>query len=225
MHIQSAIFDLSAPNLAACPDESLPEFAFIGRSNVGKSSLLNMLTGQKNLARVSQMPGFTKLINFFTINGTWRMVDLPGYGYARVAREDKSKFNKAVAEYIEHRPNLRGVFALVDSMIPPQDIDVAFVDWLAAHSIPFVFAFTKIDRVSKARVQANISAFMARVADLGEEPPEVFTCSSKTGEGRHELLGAIEEALGEAHKRPAARVTGAPQAVVAPRRPNPARPW
>src|SRR5580704_10929658 len=136
MNISSAIFDRSAPDLDACPDESLPEFAFIGRSNVGKSSLLNMLAGRDGLARVSPVPGYTKLINIFTMNQTWRLVDLPGYGFAAGAKKHSAKFNKAVAEYLEHRTNLCCVFALIDSGLTPQALDVEFVGWLARHAVP-----------------------------------------------------------------------------------------
>src|SRR3990172_9149022 len=158
MHILSASFDRSAPDLDSCPDESLPEFAFIGRSNVGKSSLLNMLSGKGDLARVSKTPGFTKLINVFTMNKTWRLVDLPGYGFAHVARKDRSKFNQAVNEYLQHRTNLCCVFALLDSGLPPQKIDLVFVEWLARHAVPFVLVFTKTDKVSPTKVRANIAA-------------------------------------------------------------------
>src|SRR3954467_3519206 len=127
MHISSATFHSSAPDLDSCPDESLPEFAFIGRSNVGKSSLLNMLAGREALARVSPTPGFTKLINIFTINNKWRLVDLPGYGFAQVARQDSARFNEAVHNYLEHRPNLSGLFVLIDSSVPPQGIDLEFL--------------------------------------------------------------------------------------------------
>ena len=127
MNISSAIFDRSAPDLAACPDESLPEFAFIGRSNVGKSSLLNTLAGVERLARVSPTPGFTKLINFFTMNKIWRLVDLPGYGFAAGARKAKFKFNRAVNDYLKHRQSLCCVFALLDSGLPPQEMDVEFI--------------------------------------------------------------------------------------------------
>jgi len=136
MHIASAIFHRSCPDLESCPDESLPEFAFIGRSNVGKSSLLNMLSGKPELAKVSPTPGFTKLINIFTMNKNWRLVDLPGYGYAKVARADKSQFNQAVMDYLEHRANLCLVFALIDSGLEPQDIDVEFIEWLAHNEVP-----------------------------------------------------------------------------------------
>lgn len=178
-----------------CPDESLPEFAFIGRSNVGKSSLLNMLSGRPELARVSTTPGFTKLINVFTMNKTWRLVDLPGYGFAQVARKDRSKFNRAVNNYLQHRTNLCLVFALLDSGLPPQEIDLAFVEWLTRHSIPFVLVFTKTDKTSPAKVQANIAAFTDQISGWFEKLPAIFTCSAKTQQGKEELLGVIAEAM------------------------------
>ena len=238
MHISSASFDRSAPDLASCPDESLPEFAFIGRSNVGKSSLLNLLSGKTGLARVSTTPGFTKLINIFTMNKRWRLVDLPGYGYAHVARQDKSQFNQAVAEYLQQRENLACVFALLDSGLPPQKIDLDFVEWLVSNSVPFVLVFTKTDTVSPAKVRNNIEAFTDHLSAWCEELPEIFTCSAKARRGRQELLGVIEEALtadqagGLADPEPIF-----PDAVTPPRevvdatrgargkRPNPARPW
>src|SRR5258708_33401807 len=148
MEISSAIFHFSATDLASCRDESLPEFAFIGRSNVGKSSLLNMLSGKQGLARVSTTPGFTKLINIFTMNKTWRLVDLPGYGFAHVARKDRSRFNQAVSDYLQHRTNLCLIFALIDSELSPQEIDVEFVEWLVRKSVPFVLVFTKTDKLA-----------------------------------------------------------------------------
>lgn len=195
VHIASAIFDCSAPNLDACPDESLPEFAFIGRSNVGKSSLLNLLAGERGLARVSPTPGFTKLINFFTINKTWRLVDLPGYGYAQVARKDRARFNRAVLQYLEHRTNLSLVFALIDTTTSPQEIDVELVEWLVRKQVPFVLVFTKADKVSAAAAQANIDAFRERIAPWFVQPPAHFTCSSELKQGRNALLGVIEETL------------------------------
>jgi len=236
MHISSAIFDRSAPDLASCPDESLPEFAFIGRSNVGKSSLLNMLAGEQGLARVSPTPGFTKLINIFTMNRCWRLVDLPGYGFAQVAREDKSKFNQAVADYLRNRTNLCRVFALIDSGLTPQKIDLEFVEWLARSAVPFVLVFTKSDRSPPATVQANMDAFMAQIAAWFVQPPAVFTCSATTGQGRQELLGVVSEAmtairagLGDELGNPAPEkpVLTRKQKVKAARqsRPNAARPW
>ena len=191
MHIASAIFDCSAPDLSACPDESLPEFAFIGRSNVGKSSLLNTLAGVERLARVSPTPGFTKLINFFTMGKTWRLVDLPGYGYAEGSRKHVSQFNRAVANYLKHRPNLCCVFLLIDSGLEPQPIDLEFVQWLASHALPFVIVFTKTDRGTPEAVAANIAAFKERIAGWFEQLPEIFQCSSATGHGRTELLAVI----------------------------------
>lgn len=191
MHIASAIFDRSASDLAGCPDESLPEFAFIGRSNVGKSSLLNTLAGAERLARVSPTPGFTKLINFFTVNKTWRLVDLPGYGYAEGSRKHVSQFNRAVANYLKHRPNLCCTFLLIDSGLEPQPIDLEFVQWLVSHALPFVIVFTKTDRGTPEAVAANIAAFKERIAGWFEQLPEIFQCSSATGHGRTELLAVI----------------------------------
>jgi len=195
VNISSAIFDRSAPDLDSCPDESLPEFAFIGRSNVGKSSLLNMLSGRLGLARVSPTPGFTKLINVFTMNKTWRLVDLPGYGFAQVARKDSAKFNEAVNDYLQHRPNLVCVFALIDSGLPPQKIDLEFVEWLARNTVPFVLVFTKTDRAKPATVRANIVAFTKCISEWCVKLPEIFTCSATTRQGRSELLRMIEEAM------------------------------
>ena len=195
MNISSAIFHSSAPDLASCPDESLPEFAFIGRSNVGKSSLLNFLAGKDQLARVSPVPGFTKLINDFTMNQSWRLVDLPGYGFAQVAREDCSRFNQAVSDYLEHRTNLCRVFALIDSGLPPQQIDLEFVEWLTRNAVPFILVFTKMDKVSPATAHANIAAFTECIAAWFEQLPMILTCSARAGQGRKELLAVIDEAM------------------------------
>lgn len=195
VNIASAIFDRSAPDLDSCPDEALPEFAFIGRSNVGKSSLLNLIAGQQGLARVSPTPGFTKLINFFTINKTWRLVDLPGYGYAKVARKDKAQFNQAVLEYLRERPNLHCVFALIDAGTPPQEIDLEFVEWLADNALPFVLVFTKVDKVKPEVARANIEAFKERILEWCAAPPEILTCSAAARSGRGALLAVIQEIL------------------------------
>lgn len=195
MIIKSAIFQCSAPDLESCPQDPVPEFAFIGRSNVGKSSLLNALTGKKGLAKVSDTPGYTKLINFFMINQSWRLVDLPGYGFAQVARADKAKFNKAVNNYLQHRENLAGVFVLINSLHIPQNIDLDFVHWLGGQGVPMVLVFTKIDKASAAKVQANIEAFKEAISGWFEELPEIFTCSSVTRSGLQDLLDAIEAVL------------------------------
>ena len=225
MNISSAIFDRSAPDLASCPDESLPEFAFIGRSNVGKSSLLNMLAGKDGMARVSAVPGFTKLINIFTMNKTWRLVDLPGYGFAQVARKDSARFNDAVLEYLQHRKNLCCVFALIDSTLPPQKIDLEFVEWLTGNTIPFVLVFTKSDRVSKVKAQENIAAFTGRIEAWFQKLPEIFTCSAMTEDGRRQLLGMIEKSIVAAlDEEPAEAESSAPE-TPAPAEDRPASGW
>ncbi len=233
VHISSAIFECSAPDLDACPDESLPEFAFIGRSNVGKSSLLNLLAGKAGLARVSPTPGFTKLINFFTINQTWRLVDLPGYGFAEGAKKDSARFNQAVARYLKQRPNLCLVFALLDSGLTPQEMDLAFVEWLARNAVPFVLVFTKTDKETPATVQANITAFRESIAAWFERPPASFICSAVEDQGRPELLGVVEEAMSaiQAETKPAAESLGnaaTPGRKAKPtrkHRPDLQRPW
>jgi GTP-binding protein len=192
VNISSVIFDGSAPDLDSCPDESLPEFAFIGRSNVGKSSLLNMLAGEQGLARVSPTPGFTKLINHFTVNQCWRLVDLPGYGFAQGARKDTARFNQIVNDYLVNRPNLCLVFVLIESGLAPQEIDLEFVEWLVRHAVPFVLVFTKTDKVSAVTVQTNIAAFTDRISAWFEKPPAVFTCSTTARQGRSELLEVID---------------------------------
>lgn len=195
MNITSAAFNCSAPDLESCPEVALPEFAFIGRSNVGKSSLLNALTGRKDLAKVSKTPGHTKMINFFTINNRWRLVDLPGYGFAQVARENKAKFNHAVNNYLINRENLFGVFVLIDSRHPPQKIDLEFVRFLGSKSVPIVLVFTKTDKSKPVRVQKNIELFKESILESFDELPEIFTCSSVTKSGLQELLAVIDEAL------------------------------
>ena len=202
----------------ACPDESLPEFAFIGRSNVGKSSLLNMLAGEAGLARVSPTPGFTKMINIFTINKIWRLVDLPGYGFAAGAKSESNRFNKSVANYLKHRANLCLVFALIDSGLTPQEIDLEFIEWLARNAVPFVLVFTKTDKVTPDVAQANIAAFTESIAAWFKQSPATFTCSANNGQGRQDLLGVIEEMM-TAIQAEAAKV----QATVAEKKNSPAR--
>ncbi|HWX18783.1 MAG TPA: ribosome biogenesis GTP-binding protein YihA/YsxC [Candidatus Binatia bacterium] len=232
MNISSAIFDCSAPDLDSCPDESLPEFAFIGRSNVGKSSLLNMLAGEQGMARVSSTPGFTKLINIFTMNQCWRLVDLPGYGFTQGARKDRARLNKAAAGYLEHRTNLCLVFALIDSGLAPQQIDLEFVEWLVRRAVPFVLVFTKTDKVSAVTVQTNVAAFTERISAWFEKLPAGFTCSAETGQGRQELLGVIDEQM-RAINAASSRAPVHPESLSAQtrvrenpkRRPDLNRPW
>lgn len=193
--INSAVFELSAPDLASSPAWALPEFAFIGRSNVGKSSLINMLTQRRDLAKVSVTPGKTKLLNFFVVNGRWSLVDLPGYGYAAVGHRERDEFNAAVSDYLEKRKNLLCVFALIDSRLPPQRIDLQFLTWLGECQVPHALVFTKTDKQSDTRTQAAIGEFMRTLADAGGVIPRTFITSSKTKDGRAALLRMIEEIL------------------------------
>ena len=196
MLIRSATFQISAPDLASCPDSDLPEFAFIGRSNVGKSSLLNMLAGKKELARVSPTPGHTQLINFFLIDNTWFLVDLPGYGYAKTAKTERDRFQEMIANYLEGRRNLACTFVLIDSRHTPQQIDLDFVQWLTHCPTPFALVFTKTDTMKAGAVQKNIALFQQRMAESGGELPRVFTTSAKTRSGKPELLEFIGTILG-----------------------------
>lgn len=195
MKINSANFEMSAPDLASCPAWALPEFALIGRSNVGKSSLINLLTGRTHLAKVSVTPGKTQLINFFVLNETWSLVDLPGYGYAHVSQRDRSAFNQAVGDYLRRRKNLFQVFVLIDSRLPPQRLDLEFLQWLAEGGAPYSLVFTKADKVAAAELARNVAALQRELAAWCAEPPAVLACSSRTKAGRAEVLGAIEGIL------------------------------
>ncbi len=196
MKIKSAVFTVSAPDLATCPPVFRPEFAFIGRSNVGKSSLINLLTEQRQLAMVSNTPGKTKLINFFLINGAWSLVDLPGYGHAHAAKSTREDFQRAIMDYLTQRPTLAGVFVLIDSRHSPQTIDLEFVEWLAANSpAPFALVFTKTDKQSAAATQNNQAQFMRHLPRRSGEPPKQFSTSAKTKHGRTELLDFIAQTL------------------------------
>jgi GTP-binding protein len=197
MLIISSNFETSAPTIATAPPAYMPEFAFIGRSNVGKSSLLNLISGRRELARVSKIPGFTKMINFFIMNKQWRLVDLPGYGYAKIARENSARFNAAVTEYLTQRPTLLVTFVLIDSRHAPQKIDLEFVQWLGGQSIPFVLVFTKIDQSKPEEVQENIRLFQEKMSEWWDNLPQVFTCSSVKRIGQAELLAFIEQTLQE----------------------------
>jgi GTP-binding protein len=193
--IKSAVFECSAPDLASCPQWALREFAFIGRSNVGKSSLINMLTERRELAKVSATPGKTQLINFFVINDRWSLVDLPGYGYAVVGHKKRDEFNKAVSEYLEQRKNLGCVFVLLDSRLPPQKIDLQFLAWIEECGVPHALVLTKTDKQSDTRTRATVELFMQSYAAGGRTLPSVFVSSAETKIGRMELLRFIEEQL------------------------------
>lgn len=195
MQIHSATFETSAPDLDHCPASTLPEFAFIGRSNVGKSSLINMLTKKKDLAVVSSKPGRTRLINFFQINRCWSLVDLPGYGYAKASGQQRHKFNEFVSDYLVNRENLSCVFVLIDSRLEPQKLDLEFTHWLIDYSVPFVLVFTKADKTKPAVMKKNIAAFQKAMAEFCEGLPRIYTCSAKTSDGRKEILNFIGEAI------------------------------
>lgn len=197
MKILTAAFKASSPDLASCPESALPEFALIGRSNVGKSSLINMLTRSQGLAKVSQVPGKTQLINFFTINNTWNLVDLPGYGYAKVGKKERGKFSAFVSDYLQHRPNLRGTFVLIDSRLSPQALDLEFLNWMVGCGLPLILAFTKTDTLSKGAVQKNIETFLVSMREITEEEPTYVLSSSKDQQGRKEILHLIGDALAE----------------------------
>jgi GTP-binding protein len=195
MKIKSAEFEVSAPDLASCPNWGLPEFALIGRSNVGKSSLVNMLTERRELAKVSDAPGKTQLINFFIINATWCLVDLPGYGYAEVGKQRRLEFNDAVADFLAGRRNLQCVYVLIDSRLPPQPIDIEFLQWLESEGVPYALIFTKTDKQSAQRGQAAMNAFMKGVGAWRTSLPEVFASSSKSRAGRGDILASIGRRL------------------------------
>ena len=194
MQIKSAIFNMSARDLQSAPDWARPEFAFIGRSNVGKSSMINMLSNKDALAKVSATPGKTQLLNFFVMNETWSLVDLPGYGYAKVAKSEKINFNESVGDYLEHRPNLQLLFVLIDSRLTPQAIDISFVSWLGECKIPFALVFTKADKQSPVKTKASIQVFLNSIPPhLTALPPVISSSKSRTG--RIEILKMIEHAL------------------------------
>ena len=198
MIIKSAEFKTSAPSLETCPESGLKEFAFIGRSNVGKSSLLNMLSGKKALAKVSATPGHTQLINFFTMNEQWTLVDLPGYGYAKMPKSMRRGFVEMVTNYLSKRPNIACVFVLVDSRLEPQEIDLEFIEWLVSCEVPMALVFTKADKLKDQHIENNIAAFLQELKKWCEGEPEMFITSSETKTGRAELLSFIEAALAKA---------------------------
>ncbi|MEM1257505.1 MAG: ribosome biogenesis GTP-binding protein YihA/YsxC [Bacteroidota bacterium] len=194
MKITSAEFVMSNSEVAKCPKEPLPEYAFIGRSNVGKSSLINMLVDHKNLAKTSGRPGKTQLINHFKINNSWFLVDLPGYGYARVSKKDKKTFQKYITDYFLKRKQLVSGFVLVDIRHEPQPIDLEFMEWLGTHGIPFSIVFTKADKLKKGAIQNYVDAYLKKLLEaLWEEAPPHFVTSSTQYVGRDKLLGYIDE--------------------------------
>lgn len=194
MKINSAEFIISNSDVKKCPNEPLPEYAFIGRSNVGKSSLINMLTGKKSLAKTSSKPGKTQLINHFKINSNWYLVDLPGYGYAKVSKSTKAVFQKFITEYFEQREQLVCGFVLIDIRLEAQKIDLDFINYLGESQIPFCIIFTKADKIGKVKAQQNIAAYRKKLLATGwEEIPQYFVTSSLESSGRDELLDFIDD--------------------------------
>lgn len=196
MRIKNARFVVSNTHVAKCPNTTLPEFAFIGRSNVGKSSLINMLTDRKQLAKTSGKPGKTQLINHFLINEQWHLVDLPGYGYARVSKKDKKEFQRYITDYFLARKQLISAFVLIDIRHKPQEIDITFMEWMGTQQIPFSIIFTKADKISERKVKLTVSSYINTLLEgAWEEAPPHFVTSSTSKIGKDEVLEYIETLL------------------------------
>lgn len=193
MKIQTAEFVLSNTDISKCPKPDKPEYAFIGRSNVGKSSLINMLTNNSKLAKTSGKPGKTQLINHFIINNEWYLVDLPGYGYAKVSKQERNIWKGFIREYITNRENLMCLFVLVDSRIPPQKIDLDFMYKLGENQVPFVIIFTKSDKLTKNEQSKNISAYLKNLNEIWDPLPQYFISSATEQTGKDQILELIEE--------------------------------
>lgn len=192
MEIKSAEFIISNATVDQCPDTNLPEYAFIGRSNVGKSSLINMLTNNKKLAKTSATPGKTLLINHFLINKGWYLVDLPGYGFAKRGKKEQEKLKQLISSYILRREQMTNLFVLIDSRLEPQKIDLEFITWLGENGIPFSVVFTKADKSKPSQLKASITRFLKTLEEQWEELPPYFVTSSEDRTGRSELLDYID---------------------------------
>lgn len=195
MLIKSAEYVISSARVDQCPQGELPEFAFIGRSNVGKSSLINMLTGRAGLAKTSATPGKTILINHFLINKEWYLVDLPGYGYAKRGQQQRDELQRMITGYILRREQMMNLFLLVDARHEPQRIDLEFIEWLGENGIPFSIVFTKADKLSKGKLAANVKHYLAELSKQWEELPPHFITSSETKLGKDELLDYIDNII------------------------------
>ena len=193
MEIKNAEYSISSPTVGLCPKDTKPEYAFIGRSNVGKSSLINMLCNHKGLAKTSATPGKTLYINHFIINKEWYLVDLPGYGYAKRSKTQRDKLEQMIAQYILQRQQLANVFVLIDIRHDPQQIDREFIDWLGQSNIPFCIVFTKADKLAKTKVEPAAKEWMEKLLDTWEELPPYFITSSSNRLGREDILSYIEE--------------------------------
>ena len=195
MQVNKAEFKCSSEKISQVPKDDLRDFAFIGRSNVGKSSLVNMLTNHKGLAKVSSTPGKTRLINHFCINNSWYLVDLPGYGYARVSKDKRGEFSKIILDYVLKCEKMHFLFVLVDSRLEPQTIDLKFIELLGENGIPFGIIFTKADKLSASQLRRGVERYGKVLSEQWEELPPMFTSSSEKGLGRDEILGFIEKCL------------------------------
>ncbi len=193
MIIRTADFHVSNSDPTKCPEPVKPEYAFIGRSNVGKSSLINMLLERKNLARTSATPGKTRLINHFIINSEWYLVDLPGYGYARISKKEREKWELMIRKYFLKRPSLVNTFILVDARIEPKKADIEFINWFGQEQLPFTIVFTKADKLSANQLASNVADFKAKLSETWEEIPSYVITSAETGDGRGELLSLISK--------------------------------
>lgn len=193
MKINQAEFVISSTDIKQCPKPDKPEYAFIGRSNVGKSSLINMLTFRKKLAKISSTPGKTILINHFIVNKSWYLVDLPGYGYAKRSKTERHKWEKMIRKYILNRTSMLTLFVLIDSRIEPQQIDLDFIDWLGISNIPFVLTFTKADKLKPLQLTTNIENYKIKLLEKWEEVPLCLVTSAVKGDGRDEVLDYIEK--------------------------------
>lgn len=193
MDIKKATFVVSNSDYRKCPETALPEYAFIGRSNVGKSSLINMLTGVAGLAKTSGKPGKTQLINHFLVNDSWYIVDLPGYGYAQTSKSEREKWLKMIRGYFLNRKQLTNVFVLIDSRIPPQAIDLEFINFLGTNGIPLSIIFTKTDKEKQREVMGNVTTFRQKLSETWEQLPYIILTSSATGYGRNKLLDYIDQ--------------------------------
>jgi GTP-binding protein len=193
MEIKEAEFVISQTDYTKCPSPVLPEYAFIGRSNVGKSSLINMITSKKGLAKTSGTPGKTQLINHFIINQKWYLVDLPGYGYARVSKTSKSTWDKMIRDYLKFRPSLLYVFVLIDVRLNAQKNDLEFIQWLGENGIPFVLVFTKADKLPAEQVNLNVEKYRLKLSETWEELMPMFVSSAEKKKGRDEILDFIEK--------------------------------
>ena len=191
--IKDARFIISNTDIDQCPKDGLPEYAFIGRSNVGKSSLINMLVDKKDLAKTSGRPGKTQLINHFLINNEWYLVDLPGYGYAKASKSSRSTWERFIADYLTKRETLINIFVLLDSRLEPQKIDLEFMTWCAEEQLPFSMVFTKIDKLSSSALQKNLAAYKKEMLKHWESLPPLFTTSSESKFGREKLLNYIDQ--------------------------------